>query len=253
MQHLTYFENNAVAIITFSRPQALNALNSQVFSELNELLDKIEDSSSVKVVLLTGEGKAFIAGADIAEMKGKTEEEARRFSKVGQDTFVRIENMAIPFIGVINGFALGGGLETALACDFLIASDKARFSAPELNLGLIPGFAGTQRLARVIGLNNARYYLYSALMFDAYEAKDMGLVQQIVSGDELMNEALKIADLIASKGPSACKALNAVIQVGLKNGFKAGSQKETEVFGQLFNDEAQEGMLAFLEKRNPNW
>lgn len=253
MQHISYFENNSTAIITFSRPQALNALNNEVFTELNQLLDKIESSSSVKVVLLTGEGKAFIAGADIAEMKGKTEDEARAFSKLGQDTFDRIENMPVPFIGVINGFALGGGLETALACDFLLASDKAKFSAPEVNLGLIPGFAGTQRLARVIGLNNARYYLYTAHMFDAYEAQQMGLVQKVYSVDELMNEALKVAELISEKGPSARKAISEVMQVGQLEGFKAGSQKENEVFGQLFNTEAQEGMLAFLEKRKPNW
>ncbi len=253
MQHLTYFENQSTALITFSRPQALNALNSEVFAELNILLDKIEKSDTIKVVLLTGEGKAFIAGADIAEMKGKSEEEGRQFSKIGQDTFTRIENMPVPFIGVINGFALGGGLETALACDFLLASDKAKFSAPEVNLGLIPGFAGTQRLARVIGLNNARYYLYTAHMFDAYEAQRMGLVQQVFSVDDLMNEAMKLAELIASKGPSAIKALTSVMQVGQLNGFKAGSEKENEVFGQLFTTESQEGMLAFLEKRNPNW
>jgi enoyl-CoA hydratase len=253
MQHLTYFENNQTAIITFSRPQALNALNSEVFIELNTLLDKLEQSNQIRAVILTGEGKAFIAGADIAEMKGKTEEEAKIFSKIGQDTFQRIENMNIPFIGAINGFALGGGLETALACDFLIASEKAKFSAPEVNLGLIPGFAGTQRLTRAIGVNNARYYLFTAHMFDAYDAQRMGLVQQICPADELINEAMKIAELIATKGPSACKALKSVIQEGQLNGFDAGTNKENTVFGKLFNTEAQEGMTAFIEKRQPNW
>ncbi|SMO51135.1 enoyl-CoA hydratase [Saccharicrinis carchari] len=253
MQHLTYFENNSTAIITFSRSHALNALNSEVFAELNALLNKIEKSDHIRVVVLTGKGKAFIAGADIAEMKGKTEKEAKEFSKTGQDTFRRIENMTIPFIGAINGFALGGGLETALACDFLVASDKAKFSAPEVNLGLIPGFAGTQRLVRAIGANNARFYLFTAHMFDAYDAQRMGLVQQIVPDDELMNETMKIADLIATKGPSACKALKGVVQEGLHHGIDAGIKKENTVFGSLFNTEAKEGMLAFLEKRQAKW
>ena len=253
MQHLTYFENNSTAIVTFSRPQALNALNSDVFAELNDLLDKIEESEQIKVAILTGDGKAFIAGADIAEMKGKSVAQARQFSKLGQDTFCRIENMPVPFIAAVNGYALGGGLETALACDFILASDKARFSAPELNLGLIPGFGGSQRLARVIGLNNARYYLLTAEMFDVYEAQRMGLVQRVFSADDLMKGAMQMADTISLKGPSALQALGAVMQEGQLNGFSKGVQKENQEFSHLFNTEAQEGMLAFLEKRKPNW
>ncbi|MCU4173687.1 enoyl-CoA hydratase/isomerase family protein [Carboxylicivirga sp. N1Y90] len=253
MQHITYFENNTIAIITFHRPDSLNALNSEVFSEFNLLLDKIDSSDNLKAVILTGEGKAFIAGADIAEMHGKTEVEARIFSKIGQDTLLRIESMPIPFIGAINGFALGGGLEVALACDFLLASDKAKFSAPEVNLGLIPGFGGTQRLSRAIGLNNARFYLHTAHMFDAYEAQRMGLVQQIFSADDLMNEAIKVAELIANKGPQATKTLKALMNQSQDSNLETGSQQEREAFSKLFNSEAQEGMQAFLEKRKPNW
>jgi len=253
MKHLTYSESDHIAILTFSRPDALNVLNGEVFVELNDLLDKIEKSATIQLVILTGHGKAFIAGADIVEMKGKSAIEARMFSQIGQETLSRIEQLPIPFIGVINGYALGGGLEMALACDFLIASDQARFGAPEVNLGLIPGFGGTQRLARVIGLNYARYYLYTAQMFDAIEALRMGLVQLVFDEDHLMDQALEIARLIISKSPTACQTLGAVISEGLRSGFAAGCKKENEVFAQLISTEGQEGMLAFLEKRKPNW
>jgi len=253
MKHLTFIVENNIAAISFSRPDALNALNKAVFVELNQLLDKIEQSKSIRVVLLTGSGKAFIAGADIAEMKGMSQNEALQFSKQGQDTLLRIEQMPIPFIGVINGFALGGGLEMALACDFLLASDKAKFSAPEVNLGLIPGFAGTQRLARAIGINQARYYLYTAQMFDAHEAQRMGLVQHVFEADELMDKALEIAALICSKAHSACQAISKVVNKGLLHGFEEGSALEHDLFAELFNAEAPEGMAAFLEKRQPKW
>jgi enoyl-CoA hydratase len=203
--------------------------------------------------MLTGEGKAFIAGADIAEMKGKSEAEAYSFSKLGQDVMRRIETMRIPFIGVINGFALGGGLEMALCCSFLLAADTARFSAPEVNLGLIPGFGGSQRLVRAIGLNNARYYLFTANMFNSEEALRMGLIQAFFSSDELLPKAQEIAELLISKGPLASKSLTSVINTGLEAGFDAGCESERHVFASLFNNEAQEGMSAFLEKRKPNW
>ncbi len=253
MQHLKYFENNATAVITFSRPHALNALNSQVFTELNVLLEQLEHSEKIQVLILTGEGKAFVAGADIAEMKGKSSTEAAIFSRVGHQTFSRLEQLPQVVMGAVNGFALGGGLELALACDFLLASDKAKFSAPEINLGLIPGFCGTWRLPRAIGLNNARYFLMTAAMFEASEAHRMGLVQQVYPATELMNEALKTAELIAAKGPSAIKALKRVVQAGQERGLKAGCDRETEEFAHLFNGEAQEGMVAFLEKRPPLW
>lgn len=253
MQHITYFENNTTAIITFSRPKSLNALNSEVFLELNQILDKMELSNNLKAAILTGEGKAFIAGADISEMHGKTKDEAQSFSKIGQNTLLRIENMPIPFIGAINGFALGGGLEVALACDFLLASNQAKFSAPEVNLGLIPGFGGTQRLTRTIGLNNARFYLLTAHMFDAYEAQRMGLVQQVFAADDLMNEALKSAELMASKGSSAIKSLKQLINNSIDSDIITGCKRERESFGKCFEQEAQEGMQAFLEKRQANW
>jgi len=253
MQHLTYFENNATAVITFSRPDVLNALNSEVFTELNLILDKLEQTEKIQVLILTGEGKAFVAGADIVEMKGMNATEAAIFSRTGHQTFNRLERLPQVVIGAVNGFALGGGLELALACDFLLASDKAKFSAPEVNLGLIPGFCGTWRLPRIIGLNNARYYLLTAIMFDVADALRMGLVQQVYPSSELMNEAMKLAELMASKGPAALLALKRVLQVGQEKGLKAGCDQETEEFAHLFNGEAQEGMQAFLEKRSPEW
>ncbi|MCG8582136.1 MAG: enoyl-CoA hydratase-related protein [Bacteroidales bacterium] len=254
MNLLTYSEERNIATIMFSRPESLNAINSSMFEELNQVLDQVEASGSIRVVLLTGQGKAFIAGADIAEMKNKTEEEAKTFSSLGQKTLERIENMSIPFIGVINGFALGGGLEIALACDFLVASEKAKFSAPEVNLGLIPGFGGTQRLARAIGLNNARYYLFSANMFDAHQAHQMGLVQAVYSPEQLLPKAHELAELISSKSSLACQTLKSAINTGLQFGTKTGFEKECDVFAGLFNkEEAKEGMAAFIEKRKPNW
>ncbi|WP_430816784.1 enoyl-CoA hydratase/isomerase family protein [Carboxylicivirga sp. RSCT41] len=254
MNLLTYTEEKNIATIMFSRPESLNAINSSMFEELNQVLDQIETSRSIRCVILTGQGKAFVAGADIAEMKGKSEEQAKTFSSLGQQTLERIENMPVPFIGVINGFALGGGLEIALACDFLIASEKAKFSAPEVNLGLIPGFGGTQRLARAIGLNNARYYLFSASMFDAHQAMQMGLVQAVFPPEELLSKAHELAILLNSKGSLACQALKSVINTGLQYGSKTGFQTECDVFAGLFNKaEAQEGMNAFIEKRKPNW
>ncbi len=251
--YLTYTENDAIATIVFSRPKALNALCTAMLTELKALLEEIQHSETIKVVILTGEGKAFIAGADIAEMKGKTESEAMDFSKLGHSVMNLIENMPQPVIGALNGFTLGGGLEVALSCSFLLASDTARFSAPEVNLGLIPGFGGSQRLVRAIGLNNARYYLYTASMFNAEEAFRMGLIQGIFPGEELMDKAREIAKLIASKGPTAIKSLAPVINSGLSDGFEKGCETEQQMFASLFNSEAQEGMDAFLEKRKPRW
>ncbi len=251
--NLTYKQYDAIGIITFSRPKALNALNSEVLKELNALLDKIEASGDIRVVILTGEGKAFIAGADIAEMRGKSEQEAKAFSSLGHAVMNRIEQLPIPFIGALNGFTLGGGLEMALSCSFLLAAETAKFSAPEVNLGLIPGFGGSQRIVRAIGLNNARYYLYTANMFDAIEALRMGLVQAVYSNEELMDRAMELAQLIASKGPLATRSLAAVLNCGLEKGFVAGCEAEQEAFASLFNNEAQEGMTAFIEKRKPQW
>jgi len=253
METLNLTQTNKTATVTFSRPQSLNALNSQVFKELNHVLDELENNETIRALVLTGEGKAFVAGADIAEMKDKTPGEARIFSQIGHDTFNRIENFKVPIIAAVNGFALGGGLELAMACDFMVASDKAKFSAPEVNLGLIPGFNGTQRLPRLVGVAFARYLLLTAQMIEAPEALQKGLVQMVVPADELMTKTYEIADLIGQKGPQAITAVKKVVNYGQLNGYKEGGHFEMKEFSNQFNEQGKEGMLAFLEKRKPNW
>ncbi len=245
--------NDHIATLTFNRPEALNALNSRVFEDLNRYIDTLEANSDLRAVIITGEGKAFVAGADIAEMKDKTEQEAFEFSIMGHDTFNRIEKLSVPVFAAVNGFALGGGLELALACDFIIASDKAKFSAPEANLGLIPGFNGTQRLPRAVGVSNAKYLLFTADMIDAREALRLGLAQKTVSHEELIPTALKIAETIISKGPNAIKAAKKAVNYGMETSFTEGSKNERIAFSKVFDKQGKEGMQAFLEKRKPDW
>lgn len=242
-----------VAIVAISRPEAMNALNSKFFEEMNSFLDDITNNDDVKVIIITGEGKAFVAGADIGEMVNMNSEQGEKFSKTGQATFERIENLDKPVIAAVNGFALGGGCELAMAADFRIANNFAKFGQPEVNLGLIPGYAGTQRLARIVGLSNALYLLYTADMITADEALRMGLVQKVTEADKLIPEAVEIAKKIASKGPEAVKKVKLVTRKGLLGHFNEGCDLESKEFGSLFGNEGTEGMKAFLEKRKPNW
>ena len=253
MQTLRLIKTDQIAIVTFSRPQSLNALNSRVFEDLNLVLDELDTTNDIKVIILTGEGKAFVAGADIAEMKDKSSTEAFIFSQTGHDTFNRIENFKIPIIAAVNGFALGGGLELALACDFIIASDKAKFSAPEVNLGLIPGFNGTQRLPRAVGTGFAKYMIFTAQIIEAEEARQNHLVQMVVASEDLMVKTLEIAQLICTKGPQAVSAAKKAINFGQLNGYKEGGRFEIKEFSNQFAEQGKEGMVAFLEKRKPNW
>lgn len=242
-----------IALVTVSRPKALNALNTRFFNEMDDLVANIAENRDVKVMIVTGEGKAFVAGADIAEMVDKTPQEGSEFSRLGQNTFSSLEKLEIPVIAAINGFALGGGLEFAMGCDFRIANTKAKFGQPEVNLGMIPGYAGTQRLARLVGLGNALYLLTTAEMIDANEALRIGLVQKVVEPEELMDEVMKIAKTIASKGPKAIRKVKYVTRQGMLSDFESGSRLESEEFGSLFKNEGEEGMRAFLDKRKPNW
>ncbi len=242
-----------IAIVTISRPEAMNALNSAFFKELNAFLDELETRSEIRVMILTGEGKAFVAGADISEMVHMSPAEGIAFSECGQRTFDRIEQLSIPVIAAVNGFALGGGCELSLACDFRIASNKAKFGQPEVNLGLIPGYAGTQRLARLIGLGNALYLLMTADAITADEALRMGLVQKVTEPENLLTATIEIAKKIASKGPQSIKKVKSVTRKGLSLDFTEGSKLESTEFGTLFKAEGEEGMKAFLEKRKPNW
>lgn len=239
--------------VTISRPEALNALNTRFFEEMNALMDQYESNEDLRVMVITGEGKAFVAGADIAEMVHKNEEEGSNFSDFGQRTFDRIGFMPFPVIAAINGFALGGGCELAMACDFRIAGTKAKFGQPEVNLGLIPGYAGTQRLSRLTNLGTALYLLTTADMIDAQEALSIGLVQKVIEQENLIDEVKKMAANIASKGPQAVRKVKMVTRQGYHLIFRQGSALETEVFGSLFGNEGTEGMTAFLEKRKPNW
>ncbi len=246
---------DGIAVVTISRPKALNALNTRFFEEMSDYLEKIKNDNNVKVVVITGEGKAFVAGADIAEMVNKNSEEGTAFSLLGQKVFRTLELLDKPVIAAINGFALGGGLELAMACDFRTASTKAKFGQPEVNLGLIPGYAGTQRLPRLVGLGDALYLLMTADMIGADDALRIGLVQKVFEPENLMEETLKIAENITTKGPEAVKLIKKVVRQGIAMDFDKASAMEADNFGSLFGEgkEGKEGMSAFLEKRKPNF
>jgi enoyl-CoA hydratase len=246
---------DGIATVTISRPKALNALNTRFFEEMARYIESIKNDDTVKVVVITGDGKAFVAGADIAEMVNKNQEEGSAFSRLGQKVFRSLELLDKPVIAAINGFALGGGLELAMACDFRTASTKAKFGQPEVNLGLIPGYAGTQRLSRLVGLGDALYLLMTADMIGADDALRIGLVQKVFEPENLMEETLKIAKNIASKGPKAIKLVKKVVREGIAMDFDEGSELEAKNFGSLFGEgnEGKEGMSAFLEKRPPRF
>jgi enoyl-CoA hydratase len=244
---------DGILAITISRPEALNALNTNFFNEMDHLLGAVAKDDSIKVIMLTGEGKAFVVGADIAEMVNKNSSEGTQFSLRGQGVFRKMKKLDKPIIAAINGFALGGGLELALACDIRLASSKAKFGQPEVNLGLIPGFAATQRLPRLIGTGNALWLLMTAEMIDAAEALRIGLVQKVFEPEVLIDSAMEMAKLIMSKGPKAVKKMKKVVREGMEMDFDAGSRLEADEFGSLFGNEGKEGMSAFLEKRKPNF
>lgn len=250
---LLFEQDGSIALIKINRPNALNALNSDVFNDLNEVLDYIENLQELRVLIITGVGKAFVAGADIAEMSNKTPLEATLFSERGQATFNRIENLKMPVIAAINGFALGGGLELAMAADFRIASDKAKMGQPEVNLGLIPGFAGTQRLSRLVGLADALFLLTTTQVIDAQEAFRIKLVQRVFPNETLMEETLKIANNILSKAPKAIEKVKQVTVQGFYMNMDDAQKLEADMFGSCFDAEGKEGMSAFLEKRKPNF
>lgn len=247
--------SGTIGLITMNRPEALNALNTVTFDELNALLEEVEQSTNLRALIITGAGKAFVAGADIAEMQNKTPDEARVFSEYGQRTFDRIQNLRIPVIAAINGFALGGGLELAMACDIRLASVKAKMGQPEVNLGLIPGFGGSQRLPRIAGLGNALYMLITGEMIDAMEALRMGLVWKVTEPEELLAEARRVGDVIVSRGPLAVELVKKTVHKGMQMTLAEGLKFESELFGLPFGkgNQGWEGMSAFLEKRKPNW
>ena len=240
-----------IAVATINRPKALNALNSQVLEDLNELVDLVNADEEIRALVLTGAGeKAFVAGADIGEMSTLTKAEGEAFGKKGNDIFRRIETFPIPFIAAVNGFALGGGNELFLACDFRIASENAVFGQPEAGLGITPGFGGTQRLARAIGPGYAKQMIYTARNIKAPEALRIGLVNAVVPQEELMPLAEKLAGQIAGNAPIAVRQCKKAINEGLELNMDDAVALEEKLFGECFaTADQKEGMTAFVEKR----
>lgn len=251
MNYITYEQDGFVGIITINRPKALNALNSEVLKELDVCLDGV-DLEATRALILTGAGeKSFVAGADIGEMSTLTKAEGEAFGKIGNDVFRKLETFPIPVIAAINGFALGGGCEISMSCDIRICSDNALFGQPEVGLGITPGFGGTQRLARIIGVGKAKEMIYAATNIKADEALRIGLVNAVYPLEELMPAAKKLAGKIAKNAPIAVRACKKAINEGLDVvDMDKAIVIEEKLFGSCFESEDQkEGMLAFLEKR----
>lgn len=243
-----------ICLLSINRPNALNALTTEVLKELRDAIEVVENDQDIYVLIITGEGKSFVAGADIVEMKDKNAEEARTFAKLGIEVFRKLELMEKPVIAAINGFALGGGCELAMSCDIRIAGEKAKFGQPEVGLGITPGFAGTQRLSRLVGMAKAKELIFTTDIINAQEAEKIGLVNKVVSQEELLDIAIEMAKKIASKGQIAVRYSKAAINRGLETDIETGMAIERDLFGLCFATEDQkEGMNAFVEKRSPQF
>lgn len=255
MKNILFEKQNSVAVITINRPQALNALNDEVLNELYSVLKQVDDDRNIKALVLTGAGeKAFVAGADIKVFENMEPRNAVIFAEKGQKIFRFLEVLRVPVIAAVNGFALGGGCELALACDFIIASQKAKFGLPEVTLGLIPGFGGTQRLARYIGLGRARELTYTGRMITADEAFQMGLVNRVVEPEKLMDTVFEVANQICERAPIAITKVKEAINMGYEMPIDEGLAGERQVFSELFRtQDLKEGVKAFIEKRKANF
>tara|TARA_Y100000588_G_scaffold387469_2_gene485260 strand:+ start:1155 stop:1934 length:780 start_codon:yes stop_codon:yes gene_type:complete len=249
LQNIVVEKNDKVALVKFNRPKALNALNSETLGELNTVVDALSNDEDIRVVVFTGEGKSFIAGADIGEMSTLSAEEGRKFGALGQSVFRKVELMSKPTIAAVNGFALGGGCEFAMSCDIRIASEKAKFGQPEVTLGITPGFSGTVRLPKLVGMGKAKELIYTGRMVKADEALSIGLVNQVASVDSLMEEAMKMAQTIAGNAPLAVSYSKAAINKGAELDTDVANTIEETYFGLSFATEDQkDGMSAFLNK-----
>lgn len=247
---IKYEVSEGIGVVTINRPKAMNALNGQVLDELYSAFSEFEKDDAARVAIVTGEGKAFVAGADIAQMYKQTPIEGRGLIAKGHKVMNYMESIEKPIIAAVNGFALGGGCELAMACDFRIASEKAKFGQPEVNLGIIPGFGGTQRLARLVGKGMAKYLIMTADMIDAAEAHRLGLVEKVTAPDDLIPTCKEIANKIISKAPLAIGIAKSTINNGYDQDMRAASILEVEAFASAFSSEDKtEGMAAFLEKR----
>lgn len=249
-QTIRYEKNGNIGIATINRPEALNALNSTVISELEQLISEVEKDAELGAFIITGEGRSFVAGADIGEQSTMDVAAGRKWGQRGSALFRRIEKLEIPTIAAVNGFALGGGCELALACDIILASEKAKFGQPEVGLGITPGFSGTQRLPRRVGVAKAKELIFSGKQIGAEEAKRIGLVNEVYAAEELLNKAVEMAKSFTANAPIAVKYSKACIDRGMQMDIDNGIALENELFAMCFATEDQkEGMGAFLEKR----
>jgi len=244
-----------LAIVTINRPKALNALNSETLADLDVVITDLENDNNIYCVILTGSGeKSFVAGADISEMKDLNEDQGKDFGILGNRVFRRLENLEKPVIAAISGFALGGGCELAMSCDIRIASEKAKFGQPESGLGITPGFGGTQRLPRIVGMGKAKELIYTGSIVKADEALRIGLVNKVVNLESLMEEAISMANMIIANAPIAVKLCKDAINRGMQVDMDSAIKIEAEDFGKCFNTEDQvEGMSAFVERRSKNF
>ena len=249
-QTIRYEKDGNIGILTIDRPEALNALNSTVIGELYQVIDEVENDSTLGCLIITGEGRSFVAGADIGEQCPMDLTAGRNWGRRGSALLRRIEKLEIPTIAAVNGFALGGGCELALACDIILASEKAKFGQPEVTLGITPGFSGTQRLPRRVGVAKAKELIFSGKMIKADEAKEIGLVNAVFAPEELMNGAKEMAASFTKNAPIAVKYSKACIDRGMQMDIDDGIALENELFGMCYaTADQKEGMTAFLEKR----
>ena len=239
----------AVGVITMNRPEALNALNADVLHDLETVLDQVEQDDAILVAVLTGAGRSFVAGADIGQMSTFTAVEGKKFGVYGNQVFQKLENLTKPTIAAVNGFALGGGCELSLSCDIRLASEKAKFGQPEVGLGITPGFGGTQRLARTVGVSNAMELILTAQVIPAARAQEIGLVSHVYAPEELLDKALELANAIAANAQIAVRQSKAAIRRGMQTDVITGAAFESEAFGLCFATEDQkDAMRAFVNK-----
>ena len=250
MAYVTLEKQGHVGIMTVSRPEALNALNSQVLTDLDAALDGAQQDPELYVLILTGAGRSFVAGADIGEMKEFSAIDGKRFGVHGGNVFLKLENLSKPVIAAVNGFALGGGCELAMACDIRLASEKAKFGQPEVGLGITPGFGGTQRLPRIVGASKAMELILTGKTIGAQEAKAIGLVSEVYPPEELMGKAMEMAEMICANAQIAVQQSKRCIRMGMQTDIHTAAAFEAEAFGVTCGTEDKnEGMSAFLEKR----
>jgi enoyl-CoA hydratase len=250
---LTIIENNT-CIITINRPDKMNALNKDVFSDLDNAMDEVYNNPEIKSAIITGAGpKAFVAGADITEFSALNKEQAMTLAKRGQDVFFKIENSPKPIVAAVNGFALGGGCELAMACHFRLCSENAKFGQPEVSLGLIPGYGGTQRLTQLVGKGKSMELQMTGNMVDANEALQIGLVNHVITSDSLLQKTKDILQIVHTKAPVAVsKVIECINIAAVNNDLTNGYEKEVIAFGECFiTEDMKEGTIAFLEKRKP--